>query len=85
MLISIASGAQFAYIPNYGSNNFSVIDIATNNVKATINVCDIYRNPQEVAVTLAGTKIYMTNQKEYTVSVINITTNKVTSTGNVGQ
>jgi YVTN family beta-propeller protein len=46
---------------------------------------DLYRNHQEVAVTLDGTKIYVTNQKENTVSVINITTNKVTYTVNVGK
>ncbi len=74
---------NFAYIPNYGSNNFSVIDTATNNVKATVNVCDIYRNNSEVAETLDGTNIYVTNQKEYTGSIINITTNKVTYMVNV--
>jgi hypothetical protein len=38
MLISIAGAAQFAYIPNQGSNDVSVIDTATDNV--TDNVTD---------------------------------------------
>jgi YVTN family beta-propeller protein len=46
MLGSIASGTPFAYIPNSGSNNVSVNDTATNNVKAKVNVCDLYGNPE---------------------------------------
>ena len=57
MLVSIVGGAPFAYIPNYGSNNVSVINTATDNIKAMVNVCDLYGNAQGVAVTLDRTKI----------------------------
>ena len=36
MLVSIAGGAPFAYITNYGSNNVSVINKATDNIKAMV-------------------------------------------------
>ena len=38
ILVSTAGAAPFAYITNTGSNNVSVIDTATDNVTATVNV-----------------------------------------------
>ena len=40
--------APFAYVTNYGSNNLSVIDIATNTVVPTVAVGP---DPHSVAVT----------------------------------
>jgi hypothetical protein len=37
MLMSIAGAAPYAYIPNSGSNNVSVIDTATNTIVATVS------------------------------------------------
>ncbi|MGB9930086.1 MAG: DUF7507 domain-containing protein, partial [Methanosarcina sp.] len=52
------SNSKFAYITNIGSNNVSVIDIATDTVIATVNVGI---NPFGVAVNPDGTKVYVTN------------------------
>ncbi|RPJ77943.1 MAG: YncE family protein, partial [Alphaproteobacteria bacterium] len=51
MLVSIAGAAPFAYITNNYDNNISVIDTATDTVKATINVENL---PFGVAVNPAG-------------------------------
>ena len=81
VLVSIAGSTPFAYITNSGSNNVSVIDTATNTVKATVSVG---YNPLGVAVTPDGTKIYVVNEYNNTLSVINTATNNITSTVNVG-
>jgi YVTN family beta-propeller protein len=66
--------APFAYIPNLGSNNVSVIDTATNTVVATITVGS---GPYGVAVNPAGTRVYVANRLDSTVSVIDTATNTV--------
>jgi len=76
--------AQNAYITNYGSNNVSVIDTATNTVIATINMS----YPFGVAVTPDGNKVYVTNPTAggvpNLVSVIDTGTNTVIGTITVG-
>ena len=79
MLASIAGAAPFAYITNEGSNNASVINTATNQITATVNVGN---HPYGAAVTPDGKKVYTTNY-DGTVSVIDTATNNVTSTVNV--
>ena len=81
-LASIADAAPFAYITNSIDNTVSVIDTATNNVKATVNVG---LNPHGVAVTPDGTKVYVANTNNEgfntnsNISVIDTATNKVTA------
>jgi YVTN family beta-propeller protein len=58
MLISIAGAAPFAYITNQNSNNITVIDTATNNIKANVTGLNY---PIGVAVTPDGTKVYVAN------------------------
>jgi len=81
MLVYIAGAAPFAFITNSGSNNVSVIDIATNDVTATVIGLN---NPFGVAVTPDGTKAYMVNSGNGTVSVINTTNNTAYCSVNVG-
>ena len=69
------------FIPNFFSNNVSVIDTTTNTVTATVNVGS---SSYGVAVNPAGTKVYVTNSNSSNVSVIDTTTNTVTATVNVG-
>ena len=51
--------ATYAYITNSDDSTVSVIDVATNNIKATINVG---RGPEGIAVDPAGTKVYVANE-----------------------
>jgi len=55
---SASTTAPCAYITNRYSNSVSVIDTATNTVKATV---DVGSNPFGVAVNSARTKAYVTN------------------------
>ncbi len=64
-----AWSAPFAYIPNYGSNNVSVIDIASNTVVATIATGGV--GPNAVAVTPDGTKVFVTNQNPAPIGALN--------------
>ena len=81
MLVNTAGAAPFAYIVNYGSNAVYVIDIATNNVTATV---DVGSEPFGVAVSPDETKVYVTNTKSNTTSVIDTATNMVAVTIPVG-
>lgn len=71
----------FAYISNSGSNSVSVIDLASNTVKAIVPVGTL---PFGVAANAAGTRVYVSNNGSNTVSVIDTATNTVTATISVG-
>jgi len=60
---------------------FSVLDTVTNTVIATVAVGS---NPGFVAVNPAGTRVYVTNSSDSTVSVLDTATNTVTATVPVG-
>ncbi len=78
---SSPSAAPYAYVANFGSNNVSVIDTATNTVTATVNVGN---SPDGLAINPAGTRVYVVNTYSHNVSVIDTATNTVTATVNVG-
>src|SRR5438552_3987779 len=77
--------AQNAYITNQGvypnfSNSVTVIDTATNAVSASVAVG---RHPVGVAVKPDGSKVYVANRGNGTVSVIDAT-NTVIATIDIG-
>ncbi len=78
---SLAQAQPFAYIPNNGSNNVSVINTVTNIVVATVPVGSL---PVGVAVNPGGARVYITNSSGNSVSVIDTATNTVTATVPVG-
>jgi YVTN family beta-propeller protein len=69
--------APFAYVANNVSNTVSVIDTATNTVKATIPVG---QNPSGVAVHPDGSKVFVLNHVSDTISVIGTLENAVIHT-----
>src|SRR5579864_9703688 len=69
-----AQAQQFAYVTNSGSSSVSVVDTATNTVKATIGVG---ARPIGVAFTPDGSRVYVANSQSNSVSVINTATNTV--------
>jgi len=77
----LAVAAPFAYIPNGGSNNVSVIDTASNTVVSTIAVGS---GPIGVAVNATGTRVYVSNLVSNSVSVIDTATNAASATVPVG-
>ena len=70
-----------AYVANAGSNNVSVIEVATNQVIYTIPVGT---SPIGVAITPDGSHVYVSNFGDGTVSVIATASNTVTATVTVG-
>lgn len=78
-----ASAAPFAYVPNHGAGNVSVLDTATNTVVATVTVGD---SPLGASVLPFGARAYVANQvaPSGTVSVIDGVTNAVVATVDVG-
>src|SRR5262249_53043396 len=83
LVIPATARAQpFAYVANYGTNNVSVIDVATNTVVAAVSVGS---NPESVAITPDGIFAYVTNAStDRTVMAIDIPTNTVVATIGVG-
>ncbi len=73
--------AEYAYVPNEKSNTISVINTTTDTVISTVPVGNV---PVGVAVSLDGTKVYVTNfgNDDFpgrTVSIIDTATEEVTS------
>ncbi len=79
--ITVGMKSAYAYIPNYNSNNVSVINTATNAIIATIPVGN---NPYGVSASLDGLRVYITNNSSNNVSVINTSNNTVMATIPVG-
>ena len=77
--ITVLRPSIYAYITC--ASGVYVIDTVINNVTARISAGD---NPEGVAVSPDGTKVYVTNSGDNNVSVIDTATNLVTATVNVG-
>jgi YVTN family beta-propeller protein len=81
--------STYAYITNAGSGTVTVIDTATDNVTATLSY--VGSNPDGVAVSPDGKKVYVANSDWDnisaidTVSVIDTATNTFTDMIEVGQ
>jgi YVTN family beta-propeller protein len=71
------STKAYSYIPNYNSDNVTVVDVATGTVVKTITVED---SPTGVIASPDGTKVYVANWIARTISVINTSTNTIEST-----
>lgn len=76
-LASAAAAAPFAYIPNSGDNNLSVIDTATDTVVATVALSA--NLPQTAAVSADGMRVYASGLGGAggRVDVINAVTNSI--------
>jgi len=74
---SLASAAPFAYITNQGSHDVSVIDLATQQVVATVLVG---RSPAGVVASSARGRVYVSNPDSKNVSVIDMRTQAVVNT-----
>jgi len=74
---SQATAQPYAYVPNGGSNNVSVVDDATQSVVATIPVG---ANPWAVAASPDGSRVYVPNRSSGSVSVIDTASGTVIAT-----
>ncbi len=78
-LNAMVVNAQSAYITNQ-LNNVYVINLASNTISTII----VGQLPYGVSVSPDGSKVYITNLGDSTVSVINTATNTITATIIVG-
>jgi YVTN family beta-propeller protein len=72
-----AQAAPFAYITNQGSHDVSVIDLATQQVVATVPVG---RSPAGVVASSRAGKVFVSNPDSKTISVIDMRSHKVVAT-----
>jgi len=73
--VAFDSANGYIYVTNFGSNDVSVINGATNVVIASIDLANSI--PTEVAFDSSNGYVYMTNDGSNDVSVINGATNTV--------
>ncbi|WP_235283003.1 beta-propeller fold lactonase family protein [Methanosarcina sp. 1.H.T.1A.1] len=78
--IAVNPDGKKVYVASLGSNNVSVIDVATNRITSEVKI----GNPTGVAVNPDGKKVYVANSDSNNVSVIDTTTNTVIATVPVG-
>src|SRR3990167_4225554 len=76
-----SSNVEKIYVANQGANTVSVINAATEEVIATVNVGTA---PFLPSATPDGKKVYITNKNSNNVSVIDTTTDTVLTTISVG-
>jgi uncharacterized repeat protein (TIGR02543 family) len=69
---SLAMAAPFAYVSSFGQDRVTVVDGANGNIVGTIGVGAM---PQGVAVSPDGTRAYVANFGDGTVSIIDTTAN----------
>jgi YVTN family beta-propeller protein len=81
-MIAINASGTTAYVPNYASNNISVIDLtnlpASGTAAPTIEFPS-GNQPVGIALTPDGTKAYVTLSNNSQVAVIDLSTNTVTT------
>jgi YVTN family beta-propeller protein len=76
--VTVSSDGK-AYVANYNLNSVSVIDTAAGGIIVG-GLIPVGNNPYGVALTPNGSRVYVANRDNSTVSVINAGTNKVTTT-----
>ena len=88
--VTINPAGTLAYVTNSNSTTVTIINVQTNTVIGTINGFD---GPSDMAINAAGTVGYVNNYgsghpelsgEGHTVSVVNLVTNTITATVDVG-
>ena len=80
-VLAVSPDGTTLYTVNQGSNNVSVVNLATNTVTTTIPVGT---QPASIAINPAGTRLYVGNASSANVTVINTATNTVVATASIG-
>ncbi|WDF79208.1 beta-propeller fold lactonase family protein [Mucilaginibacter sp. KACC 22773] len=80
--VSVSPNGKFAYI-TYGINGVAVVNTATNKISADIAL-DAGSAPRSSCVSPDGSKLYVANGNLQSISVVDLTTNKITTDIPVG-
>ena len=76
--VAVSPDGTTAYVANFWSHTVSVIDTATNAIKAGFSAgITVGTSPKGVAVSPDGTTLYVTNWDDDTVSVIDTAKNAI--------
>lgn len=65
--IAVDHSSGRVFVVNYGSNNVSVIDGATDSLVATVSIAP---NPQAIAVDSSNHKVYIASMRDDTITVV---------------
>jgi YVTN family beta-propeller protein len=79
-----ASAAPFAYMANMSSGTVSVVDAVNPEAPQVVASITVGSMPADVAVNAAGTRAYVPNWNDNTLSVIDTASHSVVATVNVG-
>jgi YVTN family beta-propeller protein len=82
LLAGACQAAPFAYITNQGSHDVSVIDLATQQVVATVPVG---RSPAGVVASSRAGQVFVSNPDSKTISVIDMRSQRVVNTLPAGE
>jgi len=80
--VAVATGK--AYVANQGSNNVSVIDLTQNPPAVSPTPIAVGNMPDAAALSADGSRLYVSNFKDGTLSIIATATNTVSQTVAVG-
>jgi YVTN family beta-propeller protein len=80
----VAVGAGRAYVANQGSNNVSVIDLTQDPPVVSATPIAVGNMPDAAALSADGSRLYVPNFKDGTLSIIATATNTVSHTVAVG-
>jgi YVTN family beta-propeller protein len=82
--IAITPNGQWAYVANFGSDNITPINIATNTAVAAGAWITVGSEPDAIAITPNGKWAFVANSGDGTVSKISLATGEVVDTITVG-
>jgi YVTN family beta-propeller protein len=82
LLLGDAQAAPFAYITNQGSHDVSVIDLAAQQVVATVKVG---RSPAGVVASSRAGQVFVSNPDSKTISVIDMRGHRLSATLPAGE
>src|SRR5512140_2157186 len=82
LLPGAASSAPFAYVPNEKSATVSVIDTATDQVVASV---DVGVKPRGIAVSADGKLVYVSDARRATLWILDAATRAVAGEVEVGE
>jgi YVTN family beta-propeller protein len=69
--VRLSPDGKRAYVTNFGDHTLSVVDTITNSVSATV---DVARDPEAVAISADGDRVYLGHYWPGIVTVISIPT-----------
>jgi len=84
-LVAITPDGERAYVANFGSDDISVIEIASMTIAGTIDLSEYGDGPFGIVITRDGSSAYVTNFLSSNISVIDIASGNIVTTIEIGR